>query len=398
MLNHLQGCLLLAPLVVAALPAAAPAQTGQQAPAAQARRSRCLPQPYASPSYSHEVDLSPFLQCGGAATPFSIAYTPDGSRAYATLFGGLVGNGGCVVVRLDPQTLAVEASITSGESPEELAFVTWPDGSMRLGFVTDSSSSTVTVFDEFDQVVATIPIPFDPQATYATAFPYGLAVSPDQSRVHVGTGDGQGFVHAIDVATLSLDASARIDLGADHGAGRMAFAGELLVIPATEYLPNFTGSSAKVCVVDPLQPGVVRSLVLGSNSTGVLFPSLQDVAIDCGGRAWLAGFDLGPRVFVVDPSAAGGPVLVRRVRTETSQSAGKFQGLGLSPDGILWVGDLYTAELSLIDVRRERWIETIDPGQLPVSLVAPNEIAFSPDGSRAAVLWIASENITVFDL
>ncbi|MEL6713277.1 MAG: hypothetical protein AAFP86_05855, partial [Planctomycetota bacterium] len=155
----------------------------------------CSRPPLVDPAYRDPVDLSPWQLCGSRAWPFSAAYTPDGEELYVTLFGGLVGSGGCAVVRLDPDTFQLRGTVMTGESPEELAFVTRPDGSLVLGFVTDSSASSVTVFDASDTTVATIPIPADPNGSFGTAFPYGLAVSPDQSTVHVGTLDGGGIIH-----------------------------------------------------------------------------------------------------------------------------------------------------------------------------------------------------------
>ena len=70
------------------------------------------------------------------------------------------------------------------------------------------------VFDAQDHVIATIAIPFDPLDPWGTAFPFGLAVSPDQSRVYVGTMDGRGKVFAIDTETLTLRTSETIRISA----------------------------------------------------------------------------------------------------------------------------------------------------------------------------------------
>lgn len=357
--------------------------------------ARCAPEPLAVPAYDGEFDLAPWQGCGSEAWPFAQAYSPAGDRLYVTLFGGTIGNGGCTVARLDPDTRQVVATITTGESPEELAFVTWPDGSLRYGFVSDSSSSTVTVFDASDAVVATVSIPFDPSGPYPTAFPTGLAVAPDQQRVHVATGNGEGWVHAIDVASLSLDPAYAVDMGRDHSAWRIAFAGERLVIPAGRLHPNFTGSTAKVLVHEPGQPGPPDELVLASADDGMHFPSPSDLAVDCAGRVWVAGFDLGARVLAVDPA---GPTLLGTIPTFTSNPDGKFQALGLSADGLLVAGDLWTDELSVIDVRSGTWLATVDGGQLPAVHRGPQEVVFDERRGEMVVSWAGTDDLSWFDL
>lgn len=364
------------------------------------RGARRLPAPCAqpvlrTPTYREDVYLASWQACGSSAWPFSAAYTPDGSQLYVTLFGGLVGSGGCVVARLDPDTFQLRGTVLTGESPEELAFVTRLDGSLRLGFVSDSSASTVTVFDASDATIATIPIPPDPNGTFGTAFPYGLAVSPDRSTVHVGTLDGGGIVHAIDVATLQLDPARAIDLGADAGPSRMAFVGPDLVMGVTRFIAGGNGSQAEFAVVDPANPQAIRSVILGSSANTGRYPSPQDLAVACNGTVWLAGFDMGARVFNIDPA---GPTVVTSVRTLTSQPDGKFQALGLSPDGLLVVADFFTNEIATIDSNRYAWRSILDLSTAPVSHRAAQDVVFSPDGLRMVIPWAVSDDLAVFDL
>ncbi|MEM1451705.1 MAG: hypothetical protein AAF726_18635 [Planctomycetota bacterium] len=362
-----------------------------QAPAAP-RPTPCSPRFLRTPTFSSEVML-PWQACPASAWPFTAVYSPDGADLYLPLFGGLIGSGGCTVARVDPVTFQLRSTITVEESPEDVDFVTRPDGSVLLGFVSNSSASSVTVFDSLDRLVTTIPLPPDPQGSFPTAFPFDVITSPDQSTVYVGTLDGQGLVHAIDVATLALDPVKTIALGTGVSAARMAFVGEELVICATEFLPGFTGSTGKVVVVPTSLPGPARELVLASDSSGFLFPNPQDVAIDCEGLAWVAGFDMGARVFAIDPV---GPTLVTTIATATSQPDGKFQALGLSDEGLLAVSDFWTNEMSTIDVRRRAWRETIGFDLLPVFARAAQDIVFSPDGLSIVVPCAASDNVIVF--
>ncbi|MEM9382002.1 MAG: hypothetical protein AAGB93_18750 [Planctomycetota bacterium] len=358
-----------------------------------ARRAPCSPRPLRTPTFASEVAL-PWQACGSSAWPFTAVYAPDGSDLFLPLFGGLLGSGGCTVARVDPVTFQLRAAITVGESPEDVDFVTRPDGSVLYGFVSNSSGSSVTVFDALDGVVTTIPLPPDPAGSFPTAFPFDVITAPDQSTVYVGTLDGQGIVHAIDVATLQLDPARTLFLGPGVAAARMAFAGDELVICATEFLPGLTGSTGKVVVAPTTSPGPLRELVLGSDASGFLFPSLQDVALDCDGLAWVAGFDLGAEVFGVDPA---GPTLVTTIPTMTSQPDGKFQALGLSEEGLLLVADFWTNEMSTIDVRRRVWRETVDLEQLPAFARAAQDVVFSPDGRSVVVPLASSGNLVVFD-
>jgi len=363
------------------------------APAAQVRP--CAPRFTPTPTWSSAVGVASNGGCGGSAWPYSAKFSPNGDRLYVPLFGGYVGAGGCRVARLDPVTLATLAQIPTGESPQEIAFTTHVDGSVNLGFVSNSSSSTVTVFDAFDSVVATLAIPFAPGSFFPTAFPSGLVTSPDQTHVYVSTLDGSGVVYAIDTATLQLDAAAEIHLGADVTATRMVFAGQRLVIPATESLPGWVGSTAKVVVVDPALPQFARELPIATASTGFLFPSPQDCAVDCDGLVWLAGFDMGAFVFGVDPRTL---TLRYAVPTHTSQSDGKFQALGLSKDGLLVVGDMWTHELSVIEARTRRWRTTLDTTALTTIQRGPQDIEFAPNADRLLVPWAGTDNVGIYDL
>lgn len=355
----------------------------------------CAPQFFATPQWRDATPMSTATSCGASAWPWSARYSPLGDRLYVTSFGGFIGVGGCRVLRLDPATMQTLASIPTGESPQDIELVTHANGSIRYGFVNCSSASVVTVFDGADAVVATIPIPFTPGGLFPTAFPTSLTKSPDQSVVYVSTSNGEGWIHAIDVHTLQLDPARAVFLGAQHSASRMAFAGSLLVIPASEALPNWVGSTAKVFVVDPAQPGALQQLALATASTGSLFPSPQDCAVDCDGTVWVAGFDMGARVFGVDPRTA---TLRYIVPTHTSQPEGKFQALGLSKDGVLVVGDFWTHELSVINARARRWRATIDTASLPQVQRGPQDIEFEPSGRSFVAPWAATDNVGRFDL
>jgi DNA-binding beta-propeller fold protein YncE len=282
-----------------------------------------------------------------------------------------------------------------GSGPQEIAFVTAAPGQIRYGFVTNSSGSSVSVFNGQHQVVATIPIPFDPLSPFPTAFPFGLAVAPDQSRVYVGTLDGSGVVHVIDVERLDLLPAAALRFGARHGFGRLAFAGETLVVTATRFKSNFAGSTAKVIFVNPRRPIDAVTIPLGSSSNGQIFPSPQDVGVLCDETVFVAGFDLGAQVFVLD---AGTRSLVGAIPTHTGEPLGKFQALGVHADRLVAVADLWTGEIAFLDGMQRRHLSTLDSATLPDSFSQLNELAFAPAGDRLIVPALASDSLMVLDL
>ncbi len=355
----------------------------------------CAPQFTPLPQWRAAHSMSSSASCGASAWPYDVQYSPDGSRLYVSLFGGFIGAGGCRVLRLDPTSLATLAEIPTAESPQDITFTVDANGAVARGFVANSSGSSVTVFDAQDAVLADIAIPFAPGSFFPTAFPTSVVVSPSQSHVYVSTMDGSGRVFAIDANTLALDPTREIQLGLDHSSIRMVFAGPRLVICASQALPNWVGSTAKVMVVDPAQPQHVRELALATSSNGLLFPSVQDCAVDCDGLVWVCGYDMGARVFAVEPR---GLTLARVIDTHTSQPDGKFQSLALSREGVLCVADVWTNELAVLDTRLRRWRATLDLTTLPSAIQGAQELEFAPDGRVLLSTWGGTDNLGVFDL
>lgn len=384
-------------LVFAFTPAqnAAATQLGQLPLASTPAVRPCAPTFKPLPQWRATHSMSSSAGCGASAWPYDVQYSPDGARLYVSLFGGLVGSGGCRVLRLDPTSFATLAEIPTGESPQDLAFTVDANGAVVRGFVANSSGSSVTIFSAQDAVLATVAIPFAPGSFFPTAFPASLAVAPSQSHVYVSTQDGSGRVLALDANTLALDPARAIQLGPEHSSMRMVFAGQRLVICASQALPNWVGSTAKVMVVDPAQPQLVRGLALATANNGFAFPSVQDCAVDCDGLVWVCGYDMGARVFAIDPR---GPTLVRVVDTHTSQPDGKFQSLALSRDGVLCVADMWTNELAVLDTRLRRWRATLDLTSLPSVQQAAQELEFTPDGRVLLTTFAATDNLSVFDL
>ncbi len=339
--------------------------------------------------YRDTTQLSAFASCtANQAWPWTAQYGPSGSHLYVPLFGGFTGQGGCTLLKLDAQTMQHLGTIQLQESPEEVVFATGPGGVLHRGFATNSSASSVTIFDGSDQVLGHVPIPVRPGNTFGSAFPYGMAVSPDQGTVWVGTSEGRIF--AIDVSTGTLDPLRTIDLGAGIGFARFTFMGSLLVLTVTEYHQNYQGSTAKLMVLDPAFPAGAQSIVLGTSPTSAAFPSPQDLAIQ-NGKIFVAGFDMGPQVFVIDAQSV---TLDRTLNTGTNHPQGKFQALGLTPGGMLLVADFTTSEIARIDTVTGRFLGIVAGANQGFG---PQELTLSPDG-QTLLVPMASDDLVRYDL
>ncbi len=353
----------------------------------------CRPHPVLEAEPFTHVDLGSYIGCGAdSALPWSAAFAPDGSSVYVSLFGGFIGGSGCLIARIDPDTKAVVGTFSVDEAPEEIVFTTRPDGEWRHGWVSCSSASSVVAFDRSSHVVASIAIPFDAGSGWPTAFPYGLAVSADQSRVYVGTLDGSGKIWVIDAVSLALLPAETLSFGADRGFGRLLFADEDLVVPSTLYHPGFLGSTAELFFVDPGDPGGATRIELDTSSTSSLYPSPQDAALLCDGRLFVAGFDMGASLFVFDAHSRS---LLRSLPTFTSQPDGKFQSLGLSNRGLLAVADFWTNELSLYDAWREEWLGLVDDTAYTAYHAQLNELVFDVEGRELWVPSYSSDNLAI---
>ncbi len=133
----------------------------------------------------------------GMSSPFVIAFTPDGTRAYvANIWSDTVS-----VIDTDPSSTdfnKVVSTIEVGGTPVFVAFT--PDGARA--YVTNGDSDTVSVIDtdpsstDFNKVVSTI--------TGLGMTPFVIAFTPDGARAYVTNGDSD-TVSVIDTDPSSTD-------------------------------------------------------------------------------------------------------------------------------------------------------------------------------------------------
>lgn len=351
----------------------------------------CNSQNPGMPAFTQSVNVSAYRSCNATtvfAGPWSGAISPDGNFFYTSLAGYAGGFGveNCLLAKVDAQTFQVVNTISVGLFPEEIVFTKLAGGGMQYGFVSNSSSGTVSVFDAADQVVAMIALP-DTQG-FGTCYPFGLAVSANGQRVYVGTLDGSGDIYVIDTQALTTVPAETLNIPGGHG--RLAFYGSTLIVPVTVYDPSFLFSTGKVAFVNPSTPSSATTVTLASTAS---FPSPQDVAVRCDGRAYVAGIDLGSDVFVFHvPSKT----LLHTIPALTS--AGYHQGIGLSSRGLLAVADYGSSEMSFFNVWNEQPITLVDMSNLPVYQSLPTEAIFSSDGKKLLVPGNGSDTLAVFQI
>lgn len=334
------------------------------------------------------------LDCAaGSFGPYGACLAPDGSALFVALFGGGFGNEGCRVARFDTSTLQLTGAVPTGLGPLEIAFAS-PTGP-ALGFVANSSGSSVTVFAPNLAVLATIPIPPAPGTGWSTAFPSALAVSPDQTRVYLGTNDGSGLVHVIDTTSLTRVSAETLSLGRGRTFGRMLFAGERLVVPTTRFHPGFAGSTAEVIVLDPHAPSTARITVLASSPDASAFPSPLDAALWCEAELFVCGFDLGRRLFVLDPSSGA---LLDEIALPTGAEPGSYECLAVRPDGLVAVGEFLTNELVWVDALSREVLGVQSLASLPETHSQLDELVFTPSGAGLIATAQFSDTLALFSL
>ncbi|MEZ6018685.1 MAG: YncE family protein [Planctomycetota bacterium] len=369
------------PVWAQSLPTVAPSQV--RAVARRAHAGPVTPGPWAPTLTSPDwVDLFAAGPCSpSAAWPWATAYSPDGNFVYVALFGGYSPNGGCTVQKLDAVTLAPVSTLEVEESPEEIAFATDLAGNLSRIFVSNSSAHSVSVFDASETLIAHVPIPAAPGSW--GAYPFGLAVSPDQSTVWVGTSDGR--IHAIDAASATRDDARTLDFGPDHGFARMQFQGNQLIACTTQYLPGFSGSVAKLTRVDPAQPGQAQSVALASASGTGLFPSAQDLEID-GNRIVVAGFDMGNQVYVIDGLTF---TVANTWNTGLQPAVGKYQAMG-RVGRLLLVADYTSGGVARIDMQTGGLVGLFNTQATGVGAI---EITPAPDGSSVLFSLVGGDRL-----
>jgi len=340
-----------------------------------------LAAPTAAQTLTAEIPMSG-LGTGFGGT-FGIAYEPNTDRVYVAVSGSF-GAPNSVVAVVDATTKTVLHTIPVGGFPEDVAFAYDANGNLLYGAVTNSNDGTVTVWDDQDQVVATVALP-DPLG-FGTCYPFGIVA--DDTYFWVTTVDGSGMVYAVSIATLAHDPAADLALGSGRTLARPALVGNEIWVPYAENLPGFAGSEGGLARADRTSGVLLDSWMFRRRDDFTAWPSGQDVAVLPDGRGVLAGLDFGGRLATTD---AGG-VLDRFVHLGLADG----YGLGLHDTGDwLAVATFNHEKVLLVDlVAEEVATELIVAGLGVGNHQLPNDATFV--GDEFWVTCQGSEYVLVF--
>lgn len=328
------------------------------------------------------IDLDDADPNGVPDNPFGATLTPEGTHLLVAISGGFDDPNTPVVETnnrvdvIDVDTLAVVGSLNTGLFPEDIAIREDGAGNTQRIYVTNSSDSTISVFDSISNPVAvnTIALP-------AFSFPFSVVLDPDQDRLFVGTLGGAGDLFIIDANPLSLNFETILaTLNVPGGHGRLAFDGpNRLLVPQSIFAIDFSHSDAGFTILDPDNPGSATSFILEAGGN-FEFPSVQDCAVTSQGIAYLPVFGGPDDVFVVDVRAPG---LIQTI--DLGPLAENLQhGVALrEEENLLVVTNFVQSTVTLIDVGNNTVVGDVAVGN------EPNEVVFSADGSR---LFVTNQN------
>jgi YVTN family beta-propeller protein len=178
--------------------------------------------------------------------PFSVALSPDGSRAYVPR--GQIGHDEVWVI--DTATMTQESPLIAGDAPVAVAIT--PDG--KTGYVSNDNSGTVSVFDTATNTVST---------TIAIgSLPAMLAITPDGSKVYA-LDEGSDEVSVISTASNTVVATIPVGDTPD----------DIAITPdgAYAYVTNVypTDPTGTVSVIDTATDTVAATIPVGSRPYSV---------------------------------------------------------------------------------------------------------------------------------
>jgi YVTN family beta-propeller protein len=272
----------------------------------------------------------------------------------AVLMGSLVTSTSPVAASDDP-SYSLLATVTGLSWPWGVAVS--PDGS-RVYVANGVRFGTVSVIDRSsDTVSATVSV---------GNTPYGVVVSPDGSRVYVAN-NGDGTVSVIDTSSNTVTETVS---GLSNPAG-------VAVSPDGSRLYVGNTGNGTVSVINTSSNTVTATVSVG------IGPYALQVSPD------------GSRVYVGNASSSSVSVINTSSNTVTatvSVGSGPY-GVAVSPDGSrVYVANFLSGSVSVIDTSLNTVTATISVGTYPWG------IAVSPDGSRVYVSDVGDNKLRVVDL
>jgi YVTN family beta-propeller protein len=313
-----------------------------------------------------------FIDMGAVSSPYGVALSPDGSRAYVAA-NPLDGETRSKLVIVDTVANAVVKEVIVPFQAWEVAVT--PDGSTVL--VTGTLSGTVTLIDaRSGEVIAELDAGRE-GATYGGSV-FGLALSPDGATAYVALRTLK-MVVTIDVASRTFTGRP-IDI--TGGSGRfLGMPYDLAVSPDGAFLYVSNGYD-KVTVVDTQARQVVHQIDVESAS------DLRGLAVTPDGRKLYAADFEEAFIAVIDTATRR---VAKKIST-TSDWPDNFatwpQNIVFSPDGTLaYVAPYFSGKVMIVDAVKDQVLRTIKipppPGEVSSKVAAA--LAISPDGGSLYV-------------
>jgi YVTN family beta-propeller protein len=282
---------------------------------------------------------------------------------------------GTTLTLVDPNTYAIQGTISVGRFPEDIAFAR--TGSQA--FVTNDDDSTVSVIDTATRsVTQTVNLGSIPMT-----FPSGVVATPDGSKVFVTSVAAQRDTSLQNIAVLDDTRPSAVRIGSTiqivGSLGRPAVTpdGGTLVVGHDNGLEAPPG----VTLINPSNNAIVADLAL--NEVGVVpgatitpdgrFAYVTKFSIDGGtGQVWV--IDLANRSTVA--------VIPMPDRS--------MYGITASPDGrFVFATDFSLGQVTVISTASNQIIANVPVG------TNPNDVAFSPDSSKAFVTNEGNTTVSV---
>lgn len=338
--------------------------------------------------------------------PFGVLVEPDGVHAIVPLAGELLPFSqppsasalfnNDQVLRIDLVTGAVVDQATVGLYPDDPCITTNANGQIRHYFVTNSTDGSVTVLDPTFTPIATVALTPCFGATFFSVFPFGIAASPDSSRVVVTT-IGCGDIAVIDSDPASpnfLDVTS-YPIGGTFGRP-VWLDSHTIACPHNLCDATFTWCITGLLVLDLTAPAQFQSIP-ESAPTPFLYESGTDCALLPNGRVLITvGFGVAPRLTEFGPDSVGQFSITRSLDLSPHVGVG-LHGLGVDSSGTLAVTTSTTSqgELAFIDIPSFTVLSVRSTNTAGVAI--PNEVAFTPDDTQIVVTVQQLEELRIYD-
>ena len=317
--------------------------------------------------------------------PFGLAFDPDGRTVYVPLAGDLSFSSpqtanNADVVRIDVLTGLQTAVGPTGLYPEEVAVAVDSTGQARHVYVSNSTDGTITCLTpDLTTTVATISLSPCFGSVFFGAFPYGLLLSSDGTRLYVTTVGGCDTVDVLDVDPSSAGFNTLIGSFTVTGSsGRPSWRnGVEIVFPVTIYNAAFTSSQAGFTVVDPTNPAAAASHPVAPSPGTLGFHSANEAVVLPGDVVLIPVFG-GSNPTLIEASVATGAI-TRTLVMPPALTSPSLHGLAVSADGRrAAVTSFSGGDTVFVDLASFTVSGIYDHG----ATSTPNEVAFTPDGSR----------------